>query len=112
MQGWAARHPCPVPPCPSPPHPGVPKETFPGEQRVALTPAGAATLLKAGFKAVVVERGAGAAAEFAVSSGGAGAVGWCGSCLAGRLAVVGTGAGGCLTWHEPDLHPRNHLSTL
>ncbi|KAI7844259.1 hypothetical protein COHA_002057 [Chlorella ohadii] len=44
---------------------GVPKETFPGEQRVALTPAGAAALLKAGFKAVVVERGAGAAAEFA-----------------------------------------------
>ncbi|PRW58793.1 NAD(P) mitochondrial isoform A [Chlorella sorokiniana] len=44
---------------------GVPKETFPGEQRVALTPAGAAALLKAGFQAVVVERGAGAAAEFA-----------------------------------------------
>ena len=104
--------PVPYRPAPPPPHPGVPKETFPGEQRVALTPAGAAALLKAGFKAVVVERGAGAAAEFAVSSGGAGAVDCCGSCLAGRLAVVGTGAGGCLTWHEPALHPLSRLSTL
>ena len=34
---------------------------------MALTPAGAAALLKAGFRAVVVERGAGALANFAVS---------------------------------------------
>jgi len=43
---------------------GVPKETFPNEKRVAITPAGVATLLKEGFKEVLVERGAGAAAEF------------------------------------------------
>ncbi|KAJ9525270.1 hypothetical protein QJQ45_020803, partial [Haematococcus lacustris] len=43
---------------------GVPRESFEGEKRVALTPAGAATLLKEGFAAVLVERGAGAAAEF------------------------------------------------
>ena len=45
---------------------GVPKETFPGEARVSLTPAGAAALRKAGFGEVVVEAGAGAAARFAV----------------------------------------------
>ncbi len=79
---WPANSAPQGPSCnPSALHPGVPKETFPGEQRVALTPAGAAALLKAGFKAVVVERGAGAAAEFAVRAcvgkrccGGA----WCG----------------------------------
>lgn len=43
---------------------GVPKETFAGEKRVALTPQGVATLLKEGFKQVLVESGAGAAAEF------------------------------------------------
>ena len=46
---------------------GVPKEVFPGEKRVALTPAGTATLLKQGFKGVTVEKGAGAAAQFTVS---------------------------------------------
>ncbi len=45
---------------------GVPKETFQGEARVSLTPAGAASLRKAGFGGVVVEAGAGAAARFAV----------------------------------------------
>lgn len=43
---------------------GVPKETFDSEARVAVTPAGVATLLKAGFKAVNVQSGAGAAADF------------------------------------------------
>ena len=47
---------------------GVPKETFPGEKRVALTPTGAATLLKSGFKQVTVEKGAGADAQFKVHS--------------------------------------------
>ncbi|MBI2015720.1 MAG: alanine dehydrogenase, partial [Candidatus Rokubacteria bacterium] len=37
---------------------GVPRETKPGEQRVALTPAGARALAEAGHR-VVVERGAG-----------------------------------------------------
>ena len=46
---------------------GVPKETFEGEKRVALSPAGVATLLKAGFQGVLVERGAGAGAKFTVS---------------------------------------------
>ena len=46
---------------------GVPKETFQGEARVSLTPAGAAALRKAGFGSVVVEADAGAAARFAVS---------------------------------------------
>lgn len=46
---------------------GVPKEIFPGEKRVALTPSGAATLLKSGFKQVTVEKGAGAAAQFKVT---------------------------------------------
>ena len=46
---------------------GVPKETFSGEKRVALSPAGVAALLKAGFKGVRVEKGAGAAAKFTVS---------------------------------------------
>ncbi|MDA0204941.1 MAG: Re/Si-specific NAD(P)(+) transhydrogenase subunit alpha [Acidobacteria bacterium] len=42
---------------------GVPKETLPGEQRVALTPANVARLVRGGFK-IVVESGAGAAADF------------------------------------------------
>src|SRR5256885_7716927 len=40
---------------------GVPRETYPGEQRVALVPAVLPNLLKAGLE-VVVETGAGAAA--------------------------------------------------
>ena len=40
---------------------GIPKETWPGEARVAVIPAGVATLKKAGLD-VVVERGAGVAA--------------------------------------------------
>lgn len=40
---------------------GVPRETFPGERRVALVPAGLAPLTKAGVE-VVVEAGAGTAA--------------------------------------------------
>lgn len=43
---------------------GVPKEIFPGERRVALTPANVALLRKKGFKKVLVERGAGTAADF------------------------------------------------
>ncbi|KAJ6440173.1 NAD(P) transhydrogenase, mitochondrial precursor [Purpureocillium lavendulum] len=43
---------------------GVPKEVFPGERRVALTPANVALLLKKGFGKVLVQRGAGTAAEF------------------------------------------------
>ena len=42
----------------------MPTESHAGERRVALTPAGAAALLKAGFRAVAVEAGAGAAANF------------------------------------------------
>ncbi len=42
---------------------GVPKETFPGEQRVALVPADVPPLKKAGLE-VAVEAGAGAAAGF------------------------------------------------
>ena len=49
-----------------PPAAGVPRETFEGERRVALTPAGVAALRKAGFKGVVVEAGAGALANFSV----------------------------------------------
>lgn len=47
--------------------PGVPKETFEGEKRVALSPAGVSTLLKAGFQGVLIEKGAGAGAKFTVS---------------------------------------------
>lgn len=46
---------------------GVPKETFEGEKRVALSPAGVSTLLKAGFQGVLIEKGAGAGAKFTVS---------------------------------------------
>jgi H+-translocating NAD(P) transhydrogenase subunit alpha len=42
---------------------GIPKETWPGENRVAVIPAGAAALKKAGLD-VVVETGAGTAAGF------------------------------------------------
>ncbi len=42
---------------------GIPKETWPGETRVAVIPAGVAALKKAGL-GVVVEHGAGAAAGF------------------------------------------------
>src|SRR2546426_914090 len=42
---------------------GVPKESFPGERRVALTPAVVPNLLKAGFE-VVVEAGAGVEAGY------------------------------------------------
>ncbi|KAI9030307.1 NAD(P) transhydrogenase [Hyaloraphidium curvatum] len=43
---------------------GVPKEVFAGERRVAMTPQNVARLKKAGFAAVQIERGAGAASEF------------------------------------------------
>ncbi len=43
---------------------GVPRETAANEKRVALTPAGVAALLKAGFKSVHVESGAGAGSMF------------------------------------------------
>ncbi len=42
---------------------GVPKETFPGENRVALSPAVVPALVKKGFE-VVIESGAGVAAAF------------------------------------------------
>ncbi|RMD41714.1 hypothetical protein DV735_g3389, partial [Chaetothyriales sp. CBS 134920] len=43
---------------------GVPKETLANERRVALTPPNVALLLKKGFRRVLVERGAGAEAQF------------------------------------------------
>ncbi|KAK3501365.1 NAD(P) transhydrogenase mitochondrial precursor [Neurospora crassa] len=43
---------------------GVPRETYPKERRVALTPQNVALLLKKGFGKVLVEKGAGAEAEF------------------------------------------------
>ena len=46
---------------------GVPKETFENEKRVALSPAGVATLVKAGFQGILIEKGAGAGAKFTVS---------------------------------------------
>jgi NAD(P) transhydrogenase subunit alpha len=42
---------------------GIPKETFPGERRVALTPAVAPSLIKVGHE-LVIESGAGAEAGF------------------------------------------------
>ena len=42
---------------------GVPRETFPGERRVALTPAVIPSLAKAGFE-VAIEAGAGASAGY------------------------------------------------
>jgi NAD(P) transhydrogenase len=43
---------------------GVPLEVRSGEKRVAITPQNAALLLKKGFKAVLVEHGAGFQAQF------------------------------------------------
>lgn len=43
---------------------GVPLETFPNERRVALTPQNTVLLLKKGVSKVLVERNAGAAAQF------------------------------------------------
>ena len=43
---------------------GVPREIFPNERRVALTPQNAALLRKKGFGQVLVERNAGAEAQF------------------------------------------------
>ncbi|EGX87786.1 NAD(P) transhydrogenase [Cordyceps militaris CM01] len=43
---------------------GVPTETFAGERRVAVTPANVAVLLKKGYAKVLVQRGAGTAADF------------------------------------------------
>lgn len=43
---------------------GVPRETFPNERRVSLTPQNVALLLKKGFAKVIVEKGAGAEAQF------------------------------------------------
>lgn len=43
---------------------GVPREIFPNERRVALTPQNAVTLRKKGFGRVLVEKNAGAAAQF------------------------------------------------
>jgi NAD(P) transhydrogenase len=43
---------------------GVPKESYPGERRVAITPHNVKLLLKKGFLRVLIERGAGAEAQF------------------------------------------------
>ncbi|KIY72210.1 PNTB-domain-containing protein [Cylindrobasidium torrendii FP15055 ss-10] len=43
---------------------GVPREVYPGERRVALTPSNAATLLKSGFRKVLIEQDAGGHAQF------------------------------------------------
>ncbi len=43
---------------------GIVRETYPNERRVAITPQNAALLLKKGFARVLVERGAGAEAQF------------------------------------------------
>lgn len=43
---------------------GIPRETFPNEKRVAITPQNVALLLKKGFSKVLVQRGAGAEADF------------------------------------------------
>lgn len=53
-------------PRPAPRPAGVPKEVEDGEKRVAITPTVVKTLLKQGFKQVVVESGAGEASEFTV----------------------------------------------
>ncbi|KAB8276258.1 NAD(P) transhydrogenase beta subunit-domain-containing protein [Aspergillus minisclerotigenes] len=42
---------------------GIPRETYPNERRVAITPQNVALLLKKGFSRVLLERGAGEAAE-------------------------------------------------
>ena len=43
---------------------GVPRETYPNERRVALTPQNVALLLKKGYSRILVEKGAGALADF------------------------------------------------
>ncbi|KAI1767454.1 NAD(P) transhydrogenase mitochondrial precursor [Hypoxylon sp. FL1150] len=43
---------------------GIPRETFPNERRVAISPQNVALLLKKGYSKVLVERGAGAQADF------------------------------------------------
>jgi len=43
---------------------GVPKESFQNEKRVSITPENVKQLLKAGYKAVLVEKGAGEGAKF------------------------------------------------
>ncbi|KPI36483.1 NAD(P) transhydrogenase, mitochondrial [Cyphellophora attinorum] len=43
---------------------GAPKEIYPGEKRVAITPGNVTLLLKKGFKQILIERGAGAEAEY------------------------------------------------
>jgi NAD(P) transhydrogenase len=42
---------------------GIPREIYPNERRVAITPQNVALLLKKGFSRVLVERGAGEAAQ-------------------------------------------------
>jgi proton-translocating NAD(P)+ transhydrogenase subunit alpha len=63
---------------------GIPRETAPGETRVALIPAGAATLIKAGLQ-VAVEAGAGDAAGFPDANYTAQ-----GAALTSRAEVLGT----------------------
>lgn len=57
-----------LPPAPSIPYSeltvGIVKEIFPNEKRVAITPQNVTALLKKGFAQVLVERGAGAEAQF------------------------------------------------
>ena len=72
----------------------MPKETARGERRVALVPAGVAALRAAGFRAVVVEAGAGAAANFSVGGRMGGCCGRTGGQVGGysgrcKDAVVG-----------------------
>lgn len=43
---------------------GIARETYPNEKRVAVTPQNAQLLIKKGFSRVLVERGAGAEAQF------------------------------------------------
>ncbi|ESK94539.1 nad transhydrogenase [Moniliophthora roreri MCA 2997] len=43
---------------------GIPRETYPNERRVSITPQNASLLLKKGFGKVLVERNAGAEAQF------------------------------------------------
>ncbi|THH04603.1 hypothetical protein EW145_g5399 [Phellinidium pouzarii] len=43
---------------------GIPLESYPNERRVAITPQNTALLLKKGFQRILVERGAGAEAQF------------------------------------------------